>query len=257
MRRASVAATRWVDIYFVPRKSHDRIVAAFGPDKLRYDPHSETLSLPSRMRGVTWEQYDALLKALPDHRLRHTYDRGYLEMMSPSDRHEKLSYVIGRFIEEISRSIGVRIEGFRRATRRRRSLRRGLEPDETYFIANEPAMRGRFDYKPGRDPPPDLVIEIDLRRPAKRRMRIYAALQVPEVWKYDGKVTRFLALHGGDYEEVAHSLSYPFVSPADIDRFLARLPNEPTDDVILAIGKWAKAEHKKRAPRSPRKKKSP
>ncbi|MGH7137861.1 MAG: Uma2 family endonuclease [Pirellulales bacterium] len=241
----------------VPPKAGHRIAAAFGPDKLRYDPQSETLSLPSRMRGVTWEQYDTLLKALPDHRLRHTYDRGFFEIMSPSDRHEKLSHVIGRFIEEMSWSIGVRVEGRRSATRRRRSLRRGLEPDETYFIANEPLMRGRFDYIPGRDPPPDLVIEVDLRRPSKRRMRIYAALQIPEIWTHDGKATRFFALQEGDYHEVAHSLSYPFLSPADIDRFLARLPNEATEDVVHAFGKWAKSEHKKLSPRKQRKKKSP
>jgi len=177
-------------------------------------------------------------------------------MMSPSDRHEKLSYVIGRFIEEMSWSIGIRVEGFGSATRRRRSLRRGLEPDETYFIANEPAMRGRFDFNAERDPPPDLVIEVDLRRPSKRRMRIYAALQIPEIWKHDGKITRFFALREGDYHEVTQSLSYPFLSPDDIDRFLARLPNEPTEDVVHAFGKWAKAEHRKTAGRKPRKKKA-
>lgn len=255
MRRALEQGTRWMDIDCVPRKSLDRIAAAFAPDKLRYDPDTETLSLPSRMRGVTWEQYDTLLKALSDHRLRHTYDRGFFEMMSPSHRHEKLSHVIGRFIEEMSWSIGIRVEGFGSATRRRRSLRRGLEPDETYFIANEPAMRGRFDYNQERDPPPDLVIEVDLRRPSKRRMRIYAALQIPEVWTHDGKATRFFALQEGDYHEVAHSLSYRFLSPAHIDRFLARLPNEATEDVVHAFGKWAKTEHKKSRTRQSRKRK--
>ncbi|HEX5317320.1 MAG TPA: Uma2 family endonuclease [Candidatus Kapabacteria bacterium] len=207
MLRKAKSEPPWMQIYDVPRKAGNEITAAFGHDKLLYDPHTETLSLPSRMRDVTWEEYDALLDALPDHRLRHTYDRGFLEIMSPSDRHEKLAHVIGRFIEEMSWSIGVRVESFRSATRRRRSLRRGLQPDETYFIANEPSMRGRFDYNPERDPPPDLVIEVDLRRPSKRRMDIYAALQVPEIWIYDGKVTRFLALQEGDYRNVAHSLA--------------------------------------------------
>lgn len=256
VRRASVAGTRWVDICCVPRKSHDRIAVAFGPVKVRYDSHTETLSFPSRMRGVTWEQYDALLKALPDHRLRHTYDRGFLEMMSPSDRHDKLSHVIGRFIEEMSWLIGVRVEGRRSATRRRRSLRRGLEPDETYFIANEPLMQGRFDYDPQRDPPPDLVIEVDLRRPLKRRMQIYGALQVPEIWRHDRKIMYFLRLKDGDYVEVPHSVSYPFLTPADIDRFLARLHDQATEDVVHDFGKWAKGEHRKFASRQARKKKS-
>lgn len=257
MNGESVNGLRWIEIADVARTSHGKIAAAFGPGKLRYNPDTQTLSLPSRMRDVTWTQYDALLKALPEHRLRHTYDRGLLEMMSPSDRHEKLSRFIGRLIEHMTISIGMRIECFGSATRRRRSLRRGLEPDETYFIANEPAMRGRFDYRPDRDPPPDLVVEVDLRRPSSRRMRIYAALCVPEIWKYDAKGTRFFALaKSGDYHEIEYSLSFPFISAPDIDRFIDRLPDEATDDVIVSFAKWAKTKYKKSPSRKPRKRKT-
>lgn len=258
MKPGSVNGMKWIEIADVARQSHRKIAAAFGPDKLRYDPDTETLALPSRMRDVTWEQYDTLLRALPEHRLRHTYDRGLLEMMSPSDRHEKLKSVIARLIEHMTISIGVRIECFGSATRRRRTLRRGLQPDETFFIANEPAMRGRFDYRPDHDPPPDLAVEVDLRRPSSRRMRIYAALRIPEVWKYDAKGTRFYALgEKGDYHEIEYSLSFPFITPADIDRFIDRLPHEATDDVIVSFAKWAKAKYKKLPSRKLRKKKAP
>lgn len=256
MQRAAPTRSAWIELYDVPRKARDKIAAAFGSEKLRYDPDTLTLALPSRMRDVSWEQYSVLLKALPDHRLRHSYDRGTLEMMSPSDRHDKLKTVIGRLIEHMTISMGIHIECFGSATRRRRSVKRGLEPDETYFIANEPAMRGRFDYRPDRDPPPDLVLEVDLRRPSSRRMKIYASLGVPEVWKYSKGAIQFLALGSdGEYSPIERSLSFPFLTPADITRHLDRLTSEPTDDVIVAFARWAKKQKKKYEAAQPRKKK--
>jgi Uma2 family endonuclease len=258
MQRESVNRSKWIEVYSVSPRARDKIAVAFGADTLRYDPRTETLSLPSRMRDVTWEQYDALLKALPDHRLRHSYDRGSLDMMSPSQKHDKLKTAIARFIEQMTLSLGIPLECFGSATYRRKSLKRGVEPDETYYIANAPAMQGKFDYDPRRDPPPDLVVEVDLRRPSSRRMRIYAALGVPEIWKHDGRQMRFYALGAnGKYDEVSQGLSFPFVAPADLDRFLVRLSKEPMNDVVLAFAKWAKAEQKKLASRKHRKKKSP
>ena len=139
MRRAAPTRLAWIELYDVPRQARDKIAAAFGSEKLRYDQDTRTLALPSRMRDVSWEQYSALLRALPDRRLRHSYDCGTLEMMSPSHRHDKYKTFIGRLIEHMTISMGIRLECFGSATRRRRSVQRGLEPDETYFIANEPA----------------------------------------------------------------------------------------------------------------------
>lgn len=258
MLRKAGTTSRWVAIHCVPGKSRDQIAAAFGTDNLRYNADTKTLKLPSRMRDVTWEQYGTLLKALPDHRLRHTYDRGFFEIMSRSQKHDKLKTVIGGLIEQMALAVGVPFEPFGSATCRRKSADRGLEPDETYYIANAAAMRGKFDYDPRRDPPPDLAVEVDLRRPTNRRMRIYAALRIPEVWKYDGQAMRFFALGAkGKYEEVERSLSFPFVTPADFDRFLARLATERSDEVLRAIAKWAKAKHRQATPHKQRKKKSP
>lgn len=258
MLRKAEPNTRWIELSDVPHKARDRIAAAFGADRLHYNADTDTVALPSKMQGVTWEQYDTLLNALPDHRLRHTYDRGFLEIMSPSYKHDKLKTIIGGFIEQMAVSLGIDFEPSGSATYRRRSTDRGLEPDETYYIANASAMQGKFDYDPGRDPPPDLAVEVDLRRPSSRRMRVYAALRVREIWKFDGKAMRFFVLGAKHkYEEVGQSLSFPFITPADLDRFLARLASEPSKAVALAFAKWAKAAYKKTSPRKQRKKKSP
>lgn len=249
MLRKAKSEVRWMELYDVPPDAGDMLAAVFGGERSRYDRDSEMLALPARMRGVSWGQYDALLEALPDHRLRHTYDRGLLEIMSPSQKHDKLKTIIGRFIEHMTLTLGIHIEGSGSATYRRKLLDRGLEPDGTYFIANEPAMRGKFDWNPDVDPPPDLAIEVDLRRLSLRRMRIYAALGVPELWTYHGSAMRFHVLGSKrQYQEVDRSVSFPFLAPSDIDRFLNRLSHEPTDEIIVAFAKWAKAERKKLAP---------
>jgi Uma2 family endonuclease len=257
MLRKAKTEPRCMRLFDVPRDAGDEIVAAFGLNCVRYNPDSEMLALPCTMRGVTWEQYEALLEALPDHRLRHTYDRGFLEIMSPSQKHDKLKKIIGRFVEHMALTLGIHIECSGSATYRRKLLDRGLEPDETYFIANEPAVRGKLDWDPDSDPPPDLAVEMDLRRPSLRRMSIYAALGVPELWTHNGSAMRFHVLDPERrYREVDRSLSFPFLSPTDIDRFLSRLSHEPTDDIIVAFAKWAKAAHKNLAARKPRKKRA-
>ena len=65
-------------------------------------------------------------------------------------------------------------------------LKKGLEPDECYWIANEHLVRGRLDLDLEVDPPPDLAVEVEITRSVLNRMGIYASLRVPEVWRSDG-----------------------------------------------------------------------
>ena len=55
MQRESVNRSKWIEVHSVSRRAGEKIAAAFGADSLRYDPRTETLNLPSRMRDVTWE----------------------------------------------------------------------------------------------------------------------------------------------------------------------------------------------------------
>ena len=53
-------------------------------------------------------------------------------------------------------------------------------------MRNEEAIRGKGRIDLTVDPPPDLVIEVDITSPSLDRLPIYARLGVPEVWRYDG-----------------------------------------------------------------------
>ena len=44
---------------------------------------------------------------------------------------------------------------------RQRLKKQGLEPDECFWLEHERAMRGKEKWRAGKDPPPDLAIEMD------------------------------------------------------------------------------------------------
>jgi transcriptional regulator with PAS, ATPase and Fis domain len=94
-------------------------------------------------------------------------------------------------------------------------LKLGAEPDSCYYIQNEPIIRDKEVIIVGQDPPPDLVLEVDITNPSDRRIPIYALLGVPEVWRYDGYSLEFLALQDGEYIAIAKSISFPDL-PAEI-----------------------------------------
>ncbi|MBO1346131.1 MAG: Uma2 family endonuclease [Hormoscilla sp. GUM202] len=61
------------------------------------------------------------------------------------------------------------------------------EPDSGFYIQNEPLMRNKKELDLTKDPPPDLVLEVDYTSSVDRQI-IYAALGVPELWRYEEQV---------------------------------------------------------------------
>ena len=105
-------------------------------------------------------------------------------------------------------------------TFKRQDLARGLEPDQCYWIAHESQVRGQIEWNSVSDPPPDLVIEIEVSRGAQDRMSIYAALGVPEVWRFDGEsLVACLLQSGGGYKQADRSPTFPAVPLKELIRF--------------------------------------
>jgi Uma2 family endonuclease len=150
------------------------------------------------LRGVSWSTYEALLADVDAPGSRITYDRGDLEIMSPFDEHERFKRLIGRLIETLTEESEIPIRSSGSTTFRSEPKRRGLEPDESYYVANEPRVRGRDEIDLAVDPPPDLVVEVKITQSAIDRMPLCAALGVPEVWRYDGRSLQVVQLqpHG-------------------------------------------------------------
>ena len=173
------------------------------------------------LHGVSWSTY-AELRDDPENRgLRMTYDRGELELMSPSRRHEHYKIILDRLIAAFALEFDIPISSGGSTTHRREDLERGLEPDQCYYIQNEARMRGRMDLDLAVDPPPDLAVEVEVSRGALDRMDLYAALGVPEVWRWDGEHLRIgLRDDAGRYAAAERSRTLPFLPPAEIERAL-------------------------------------
>jgi Uma2 family endonuclease len=193
-------------------------------------------SRPQRLvlHGVSWREYSRMLRAFaerPAYRL--TYDRGTLEIRSPLFEHEVDADLLGRFVVVLTEELGLPIQAGRSTTFRRRRMRRGLEPDHSWWIASAAQVRGKRRIDLRVDPPPDLALEIDVTRRSLDRMSIYARLGVPEVWRKDAHGLTFQVLQpSGRYAEQTHSRSFPLLTPADLTAHLALRSQHDENEVV-------------------------
>jgi Uma2 family endonuclease len=196
------------------------------------------------LHDVSWLAYLTIGRALGDRpALRLTFDRGTLELMTTSPEHEKSKKRLARLIETLAEEFHLPIETAGSMTFQRQDLERGLEPDDSFWIAHEPQVRGRLEWDPTRDPPPDLVVEIEVTRSALDRLGLYAALGVPEVWRFDGEAITVHQLQAdGTYRMAERSPTFPTVPLAEVARFLQ--PNEALDylGVIRSFRDWVRAQ---------------
>jgi Uma2 family endonuclease len=180
-----------------------------------------TLTLPIAEQRVVlhdfhWPAFESFLLALGEHRsARLAYDQGVLEIMSPLRRHESAKRLIGRLIETWVAERGINVASMGSLTLKREDLSRAVEPDECYYIQNEPRIRSKEDIDLAQDPPPDLVLEIDITSPSLLRLPIYEALGVPEVWRYDGRKLHVYILQSGIYVSQNQSQVLPLF-PIDL-----------------------------------------
>ncbi len=193
------------------------------------------------LSGISWATFESLLADTRNHGTRFTYDRGYLEMMSPSREHERLKTMMGRMIEAMTEVLAIPISSAGSTTLKAEWKERGLEADESYYIANEPRVRGRDEIDLRIDPPPDLAIEVDLSSSSLDQLSIYADLGVPEVWLYDGTKLKVHQLQSdGMYVQQARSPSFPFLPLDQIEGFLTRRNETDETTWIRSFRAWVK-----------------
>ena len=193
------------------------------------------------LSGISWSTYESLLADTRNRGTRFTYDRGCLEMMSPSREHERLKSMMGRLIEAMTEVLAIPISSAGSTTLKAEWKERGLEADESYYIVNEPRVRGRDEIDLRVDPPPDLAIEVDISSSSLDQLSIYADLGVPEVWLYDAVMLKVYQLQADStYAQQTRSPSFPFLPLEDIERFLARRNETDETTWIRLFRAWVK-----------------
>jgi Uma2 family endonuclease len=200
---------------------------------------------PSTQRFVIehlgWESYQSIAEALDERNIRINYDRGVLELMTLSPRHEWLKRLISQFIDILTLELKIRRRSAGSFTLRRKALDRGAETDDCFYIQHEPQVRGRDDIDLESDPPPDLGIEIEVSRSALDRMGIFAAIRVGEVWAYNGSRLRVHVLDPtGHYAESERSRCFPFLPIREVETFLNRRHELDETSLVDEFREWVR-----------------
>ena len=194
------------------------------------------------LHGLDWDRYRQIASALRGRHVRLRYDRGSLEFMTISSADAHLSRLLAQFVVVLTDEFGLPRRSFGDMTCDREDLSRGLEPDECFYITNEPAVRGREVLDLTIDPPPDLMIEIDLSRPRRDRPAIQAGLGVPELWQCDGQTLRTLLLTPeGGYVVAEEGRCIPSLRPAALEPFLQRRHDTDEGTLVREFRNWARA----------------
>ncbi len=191
------------------------------------------------LHGIPWATYQALRDVAESRNVRMTYDRGELEMMTPSKRHENYAHVLGRLIEAWSEELDIDIQSCRAMTCRREDLDRGFEPDNSYYVKNEPLVWQKMELDLSVDPPPDLAIEVDLSTDAVKKLPLCAAFGVPEVWRYDGQTLEVFEL-GPQRQYVARSSSpsFPRLPLLEVESLMAQVGTVRENTLVRSFRTW-------------------
>lgn len=195
------------------------------------------------LHGITWATYKHILEGQGERPIRITYDRGELELMALSYGHERQSRSLNRLVEAVAEEFEIPIASAGSTTINREAVDRGLEPDECFYFANEPLIRGKAEIDLDIDPPPDLAIEVDISRSSLNRMDIYAALGVPEVWRWSkGRLIVYHRQEDGTYAVRGESLTFPFLPMADVDRLIREAETADQLGWMRSVRAWVRTE---------------
>ncbi len=173
------------------------------------------------LTGISWDFYLRFCDELESRRVRLTYDRGNMEIMITKRPHEFYKKLLAKLVEQLVLELNIPISSGGSMTFQHADLQRGIEPDECWWIAHESQIRGVREFDVQRDPPPDLAVEVEITSSLVNRVSIYAALRVPEIWRFDGTTLQFCALQEDrSYRSSENSLAFPFLKPGHLTPFL-------------------------------------
>ncbi|NJM46434.1 MAG: Uma2 family endonuclease [Alkalinema sp. RU_4_3] len=173
------------------------------------------------LRNISWETFERLLEESGDNRnTRFHYLDGTLEIMSPLFVHEGSNRFIAALIEAAADVLDMNLRRAGSVTLRQKPKKAGAEPDSSFYIQSEPLVRHLTELDLKKDPPPDLVVEVDITSSSDRRFPIYARLGIPELWQFDGKTIQYYLLQDDEYVPVQISPTFPTLQADMILKYL-------------------------------------
>ena len=192
------------------------------------------------LANISWHTFETILTEMGNYRAtRLAYNQGTLEIMTPLMPHEHNNRLLEHLVFALAEELNLNIKSTGSVTCKRQDLAKGVEPDSSFYIQNEPIMRNKQTLDLTQDPPPDLIIEVDYTSASLDRLPIYLALGVPEVWRYDHPVMQIYQLSNGVYLPCDVSPTFANLPlTTEIPRFLAQSLEIGEISMIRSFRAW-------------------
>ncbi len=192
------------------------------------------------LSGISWKTYDCLLADMADGHVAYvTYDQGMLEIRVPSFVHEQLNRLFHDLFTAIAVAMQIEFLHAGSTTFKREDVQRGFEPDTCFYVQHVEHVWGKTQLDLAVDSPPDVVIEIDITHASLNKLPIYAAVGVPEVWRYTGQALTILTLAGETYHAQAASSALPGVERHVLEQWLEAGQTTKRTEWLRRVQTWA------------------
>lgn len=206
---------------------------------------------PSEQRvvldNVSWQQFENLLTELNDNRsARFCYDQGRLEMMTPTEEHERCRKLIESLLLVLVDETYLKLVTFHDTVLKRRDLKLGVEPDAFFYIQHAARMQTKRSIELAQDPLPELILEVAFTPSALNKLPLYAALGLPEVWFYKGdfsnqpqeRALQIYQLQGDRYQVSSYSSVFPFLPAARVLEFVEQSDTLGLVNALQVLRAW-------------------
>ena len=182
--------------------------ALVSPEKIQL-PVGAVVRLPA-----TWQNYQKLCQQRGDRSIpRIKYRSGEVLLMSPMPKHGRDAHVIANAITTLLDHTEREYDAFTPVTMELPD-ESGIEPDYCFYIDHWQAVSGkeRIDWET--DPPPDLVLEIDVT--SYSDVNDYLPYRVPEIWLFRKNQLLVYQLQGTEYLLRTQSMYFPDINLQDV-----------------------------------------
>ncbi|WP_030006021.1 MULTISPECIES: Uma2 family endonuclease [Cyanophyceae] len=193
------------------------------------------------LRDITWQEFEQILTDLGEHRAaRIAYKDQFLEIMTPLAEHEDNKEIVSDLIKVLLEELNIEFRCLGSTTFRKETSQ-GLEPDQCFYIKNEAKIRGKSRIDLSIDPPPDLALEIDIT--SRTYPDIYAALGVPELWRFERNTLQINVLIDGHYQSISDSQIFAGWNLIQvIPQFLADSKVEGRTTILRKFRRWVQQQ---------------
>ncbi|MGB3492349.1 MAG: Uma2 family endonuclease [Elainellaceae cyanobacterium] len=181
------------------------------PTTLDVPPGGEVI-----LRYQTWDDYETLLQTRQDSaaiKITFSAKTQEIRIMAPLPGHGKKSDTLSDLVKCLLRYQKQDWDSFDPITLKR-SQQKGVEPDHCFYIKNRAAILGKERIDLTVDPPPDLVLEVDLT--SLTSIDDYDDIGSPELWIYRQNALYIYTFEGQHYQEQTESPLFPNIAVKEL-----------------------------------------